>query len=200
MSQALSFGILVLRLIMPRRDDRERSRTRHLRGRSESPPRKARRRNDRDDDSRQADSQDWLNSSMWQGSNGTASVPQPPSMPTSHNHSMNYLHHAPAPFPPTPCLAPYHPTPGLPISLDPCHRAPHELPAHQQPMPTQTTFANPSPPSSSATQSTQRLTTGSRATGQPLWLTPPAEWTSENGLLALLLHSTSFSRQYSSHS
>ena len=89
-SQALGFAILVLRLIMPRRDDRERSRTRHRRGRSESPPCKARRRNDRDDDLRQADSQDWLHSPMWQGSNGTASVP------ASHNHSMNYLHHAPA--------------------------------------------------------------------------------------------------------
>ena len=42
-------------------------------------------------------------------------------------------------------------------------------------MPTQTTFANPSPPSSSATQSTQRVTPGSRATGQPLWLTPPTD-------------------------
>ena len=61
--------------------------------------------------------------------------------------------------------------------------APHELPAHQ-PMPTQTTFANPSPPSSSATQSAQRLTSGSRATGQPLWLTPPAEWTCGDGFLA----------------
>ena len=43
-------------------------------------------------------------------------------------------------------------------------------------MPTQTTFAN-------AAQSTQRLTSGPRATGQPLWLTPPAEWTSGEGLV-----------------
>ena len=174
---------------MPRRDDRERSRTRHRRGRSESLPRKARRRNDRDEDQRQAESQDWLNPSMWQGPNGAASVPPPPPMPTAHNHLMTYMHHAPA-------------APGLPLSHDPCHRAPHVPPAHQH-IPTSTTFANSAAPSSSAAQSTQRLHSGPMATGQPLWLTPPAEWTSGEGLLdrpALLLHATSFSRQYSSHS
>ena len=52
------------------------------------------------------------------------------------------------------------------------------FPAHQ-PMPTHTTFANPPPPSSC----THRATSGSRATGQPLWLTAPTEWTSGDGLL-----------------
>ena len=86
---------------------------------------------------------------MWQGSNGAASVPQPPSLPASQHRSL-------------PLLA-LHPTiprlDFLPVSLDPCHRAPHRLPAHQ-PMPTQTTFANPSPLSSSARQSTRRMTSG----------------------------------------
>ena len=106
-----TFGFLALRLNMPRRDDRERSRARHRRGRSESPPRKARRRKDRDEDQRQAESQDWLNPLMRQGPNGAASV-----MPTAHNHSMTYMHHAPAPFPPTPCLAPYSPVSGRSLS------------------------------------------------------------------------------------
>ena len=66
------------------------------------------------------------------------------------------------------------------MSHDSCHRAPHELPAHQ-PMSTQTTFASAPPPSSPAT--TQRVTSGSRAAGQPPWLTPPTEWTSGDGLL-----------------
>ena len=143
------FGLLTLHLNMPRRDDRDRSRTRRRRGRSESPPRKARRRHDRDEDQRQAESQDWLNPAMWQGPNGAASVPPPPPMPTARNRSMTYMHRAPAPFPPIPCLAPYPTASGLLLTHDPCHRALHAPPAHQH-LPTPTTFANSTTPSSSA--------------------------------------------------